>query len=330
VSAIDRRGFLAGIAACALGGCGGSSGQAVVRAPALPSGGASRLYVADATPALLTFALPPLAAGNEAPAARVFGAANTLTRPFTLARAPSGELYVSEVTSSVVKIFAPGATGSVGPAKTLGGSATLLAPASAIAFDAGGRLYAAVPGAGSGSAVLRFAAGASGNVAPELVISGPATTLQQPRAIAVDAAGMIYVGDNVFPNGIKAFAAGANGNVAPAVVFGGTNHRGPVGIAVDADGTVYAADAAVTLPVYASRPANGAEPARQIVLSFDGVHSAPDTLGPLAIDATSLYVVDASAGSVLVLPKTASGNVAPLLAISGLDTTLNGAVALAL
>ncbi len=72
------------------------------------------------------------------------------------------------------------------------------------------------------SSIDIFAPGATGNVAPERVISGALTGLAGPADVKVDSAGDVYSSN--FNNGtITEYAPGAGGNVAPIKTIGGSN-----------------------------------------------------------------------------------------------------------
>ncbi len=112
----------------------------------------------------------------------------------------------------------PAATGSATPTRTLT-SASLTAPATAIAVDATGEIYAL-----SGNSVLVFAASATGTSTPVRLISGAHTLLNSPSSIAVDSAQNIYVANNA-GNNVLVFSSTATGNVAPASIL--CRHNNP-------------------------------------------------------------------------------------------------------
>ena len=74
---------------------------------------------------------------------------------------------------------------------------------------------------GGSPAVLVFAAGASGNTPPIVIIAGNNTELDTPVGIDVDRDGNMYAAD-VDSNSVEVFAAGSNGNVAPIQRISGT------------------------------------------------------------------------------------------------------------
>ncbi|MBV8749481.1 MAG: hypothetical protein JO103_07185 [Candidatus Eremiobacteraeota bacterium] len=316
-----RRGrFLAGLAAAsAASACGGGNGASL---PAPTIGGVpGTLYVADSTPALLAFPLPMLQGGNEAPALRIAGPNDTLTAPYAIAHDPSGSVYVSETTSTTINVFSGATGGNVAPQRTIGGSATLIQAASPLALEPSGALLVAVTLASGGGAILRFASGATGNVAPSAMIAGPATTLVAPNALAVGSDGTIVVTEA--SGGLKVFAPGASGNVAPARTPGDTSVIPP--IAVDADGTIYAV-AAQRLVTFASSAGTGSPPTSTVRLNFLGATNP--VLRQIAVDAANLYVVVVNLAAVYVFAKgTLDGN--PLALLSGANTTLATPLAVA-
>jgi hypothetical protein len=153
-----------------------------------------------------------------------------------------GNLYVSASVVTAppmlyeVLVYAPSATGSATPTRTLT-SASLTAPATSIAVDATGEIYAL-----SGNSVLVFAASATGTSTPVRLITGSLTQLNSPSSIAVDSTQNIYVantnGDNVL-----VFSSTATGNVAPASILAGTTTQisAPLGVTLDSTGDLYVA-----------------------------------------------------------------------------------------
>lgn len=94
----------------------------------------------------------------------------------------------------------------------------------------------------SGTSLVTFDAKASGDVAPTTTIAGDQTNLIAANALAMDAAGNLYV---TTPLAILVFSAGASGNVAPARTIAGPSALAAtdtfVAIAVLPDGTIFAA-----------------------------------------------------------------------------------------
>ena len=103
-----------------------------------------------------------------------------------------------------------------------------------------------------------YAPGASGDVAPLRVISGPNTGISNPWSVALDAAGRVYVANS---DSITVYAPGVGGppgsptaNAAPIRAISGFSARvwGPIGLALDAAGYLYVSNAtANSITVYA-------------------------------------------------------------------------------
>ena len=106
-------------------------------------------------------------------------------------------------------------------------SASLTAPATSIAVDATGEIYAL-----SGNSIRVFAASATGTSTPVRLITGSLTLLNSPSSIAVDSAQNIYVANTAGDN-VLVFSSTATGNVAPASILAGTTTQisTPLGVA---------------------------------------------------------------------------------------------------
>ncbi len=80
-----------------------------------------------------------------------------------------------------------------------------------------------------------YAANATNNAPPTVTISGVATGLAEPEALAFDAAGNIYV-SNGMGNSVTVYSAGASGNATPTktIIGAATGLSTPNGIALDA------------------------------------------------------------------------------------------------
>ncbi|HEX4008007.1 MAG TPA: hypothetical protein VHX60_17670 [Acidobacteriaceae bacterium] len=77
----------------------------------------------------------------------------------------AGNLYMTD--GNEIEVFAPGATGNDAPTRTISGALTGIGVLGGIALDASGNIYVvSTTGTGTDPTVLKFAAGASGNVAP--------------------------------------------------------------------------------------------------------------------------------------------------------------------
>jgi hypothetical protein len=163
---------------------------------------------------------------------------------------PTAVAAVPVVVAATVTTLA--GTGSLGSANGSGGAASFANPTS-VAVDAAGNVYVAdagnnlirkVTAAGEVSTLAGTGSGGSANG------SGTAATFNVPVGVAVDATGNVYVGDEsndeirmISATGVVTTLAGngaegsANGSGSAA------SFAGPFGVAVDAAGNLFVADA---------------------------------------------------------------------------------------
>ncbi len=161
----------------------------------------------------------------------------TLEFPYALAVDPKDNLYVANTASPAVSapaptapivVFAPAATGSVAPSRTLSGALTTLSfgTPQGMATDSAGNLYVTNYAAGV-SSILIFERGATGNTPPLRDITGSNTQLGCVGGIALDNEGYLYVvstatcGSTANPTVLK-FSTKGNGNIAPVATFTST------------------------------------------------------------------------------------------------------------
>jgi hypothetical protein len=209
-----------------------------------------------------------------------------------LAVGTAGNLYVSASVVAAppmlyeILVYAPAATGAATPTRTLT-SASLTAPATSIAVDATGEIYAL-----SGNSILVFAATATGTSTPVRLITGSLTQLNSPSSIAVDSAQNIYVANTAGDN-VLVFSSTATGNVAPASILSGTMTQisAPLGVTLDSTGDLYVAsfnqpsNSSLVLE-FAPGATGNAAPTRTLTAV------ASYSLSGLAVDALdNLYVV---------------------------------------
>jgi len=102
-------------------------------------------------------------------------------------------------------------------------------------MDQNGRLYVANTGSAS---IVVFAAGANGNVAPAVALTGSNTGLQRPFALAFDSRGRLLVADESV--GVIVFAKGARGNANPVATITGISEA--TGVVAGAKNQIYVAD----------------------------------------------------------------------------------------
>ena len=140
--------------------------------------------------------------------------------PYGLAFDKSGNLFVADFRSNVVKKYAPGGTTAIATLTGVSGP-------QALAFDAAGNLYVGnSDGDFKGTTVSKFAFGAT---TPSATLTG----LNWPQALALDTTGNLYV---VNSNGttVSKFAPGAT---TPTATLTGLNK--PQDLVFDAAGNLY-------------------------------------------------------------------------------------------
>ena len=188
------------------------------------------------------------------------------------------------------------------------------------------RYVSSIPAFGTGPnssappSILGFPAGARGNLAPTVTISGSQTMLTSPAGVAVDAAGDVFAAD-LFGDQVLEYAPGAHGNVAPIARIPVPSQQGPVGLALSPAGQLLVSgfnDAAVY--EYARDSAGAWGLLHTLSGSRTGiVHPAGVAFGP---GGTIVVANDVLNGSVLEFAPGADGNVAPIRTLAGTATAL--------
>lgn len=179
-----------------------------------------------------------------------------------------------------------------------------------------------------GNNITVFAPGAQGDATPTAVIAGSETRLDLPVAVALDAAGNVYVAnfDDLVPS-ITVYAAGAVGNAAPIAVIAGGNTGlcDPFALAIAPSGDLYVANHCTnSITIYAPGANGDVAPTDAIVGNNTGL-SAPSGI---AFDGSGrLYVANqgdfvGESASVAVFASGAQGDATPLRTIAGGSTGL--------
>lgn len=241
-----------------------------------PSGvavdGTGNVYVADSfnrtirkiTPAgaVTTFAGSPGVVGS----ADGTGAAASFYIPMGVAVDVAGNVYVTDAGNfNIRKITADGAVSTLAGAAGIGGSADGVGAAarfnmpSGITADSAGNVYVADQGNHTirkitPAAEVTTLAGTAGS-AGSADGAGPAARFDHPTGIAADSAGNLYVGDEFNGTIRKITTAGAVTTLAGNPRAGGSadgtgaaaRFSFPEGVAVDASGNVFVADAFNTI-----------------------------------------------------------------------------------
>ena len=205
-----------------------------------------------------------LVAGEVGGAGSVDGAGSAarFNGPFGMAADSAGNLYVADLFNNVIRRVTPagvvstfaGVAGSVGNTDGQGSAARLSFP-TGVAVDATGTVYVADYGAHTirkitSAGMVTTLAGLAGYDGSSDG-TGSGARFKDPRGVAVDGAGNVYVADSgnytirkVAPNGAVTTVAGLAGN--PGSVDGtgsAARFRGPWALAVFG-GTLYVADLA--------------------------------------------------------------------------------------
>ena len=280
--------------------------------------GAGNLYVADSghniirkiTPAgtVTTFA------GSGSPgSADGQGSAASFYNPGGVAVDAEGNVYVADTYNNTVRRITPagavttvaGIVGMQGSADGPAATATFSAPSS-IAVDAAGNVYIADP---FNNTIRKLAASVVSTLAGTPGVSGgadgtgAAAQFNHPSGVAVDAAGTIYVADTANHTVRRVTAAGIVTTLAgTAGASGATDGAGsaarfgsPVGVRVDASGTIYVTD-------------NGNSAIRRVtasgvVTTFAGAPASPgsaDQTGAAASFSTPYGIAADAAGNIYV------------------------------
>jgi sugar lactone lactonase YvrE len=216
------------------------------------------------------------ASGSPAPAVTLSATGGSLNRPTTLAFDASGTLWVGNVGSNTVVAFTAsqlGASGSPAPAVTLSATGGSLNNPIALAFDVSGTLWVTND---VSSTVVAFAPSqltASGSPAPAVTLSATGGSLNAPEALAFDVSGTLWVG-NAGSNTVVAFTAsqlGASGSPMPTATLSPNagSLNAPVGLAFDASGSLWVANAAnnTVVAFAASQLVGSGAPAPTVTLS---------------------------------------------------------------
>ncbi len=181
------------------------------------------------------------------------------------------------------------------------------------------------PAANSSAApgILGFPAGARGNLAPTVTISGSQTMLTSPTGVAVDAVGDVFAAD-FFGNQVLEFAPGARGNVAPIarIPVPNPSQEGPIGLALSPTGRLLVSGFNSASVYEYAKDATGAWGlAHTISGAATGIiHPAGVAFGP---GGTIVVANDVFLGSVLEFAPGSEGNVAPVRTLAGTATAIS-------
>ncbi|HKF47480.1 MAG TPA: Ig-like domain repeat protein [Terracidiphilus sp.] len=217
------------------------------------------------------------------------------TAPAGVAVDGSGNVYAANGNSIVESIGGTAFTLSTSSSQPIALPSTL----SQIAVDAAGNVYAVSPSFGSIEELAVTSAGSPSAYALAPIAYAPCSACTAaPQAIAVDAAGDVFVADAQSSTAntalYKLSPAGLIGRAQATLATGFTN---PVSLAVDGSGDVFVADKG-TGEVFKLTPGSDGSYAETTVLS----HIVP---AAVAVDAGGdLYIQDESSASVIEVPAS--------------------------
>jgi sugar lactone lactonase YvrE len=182
--------------------------------------------------------------------------------------------------------------------------------------------------AGQPAAILGFPAGARGNIAPTVTISGSQTLLTSPTGVAVDAAGDVFAADFA-GNQVLEFAPGARGNVAPIARIPIPDQGNPFGLALSPTGKLLVSTLSGGHVYEFAKSATGAWGVLHTIggAATGFTHPAGVAFGAAG---TILVADDVNqAGSVREFAANADGNAAPIRTIAGAATGFSQPLGLA-
>jgi hypothetical protein len=140
----------------------------------------------------------------------------------------SGNVYTLGGCSQGVNVYAPNGSSYVLVRNISGSNTGLSGAPPAITVDSNKNIWVT-----TGSDLLMFAAGSSGNVSPSIDITGPNTGLSA-TGVAVDSLGNAYAANGNTPASVTVYPPGSNGNALPTqgIVGRKTKLTEPVAIVV--------------------------------------------------------------------------------------------------
>jgi sugar lactone lactonase YvrE len=221
--------------------------------------------------------------GNASPVSEISGASTALNNPIGLTfDAADGLIWVSDaVQNGPLLGFPYFESGNTTPLYSISGNATLLNNPFGLASDSQGRIYEANEQS-TAQSILEFPATSTGNIAPLATLttahSGTVSPMDidVPTGIALDSSDNVYVTNYYNSQAlVLEFAAGSFGVVSPIREISETTAgASTTGIAIDASGDVWVADAA-SIKEFAPGAGGSATPLATIALPVNFIAVVP-------------------------------------------------------
>lgn len=273
---------------------GPATGLAVPFAIAL-DGRARELFVSN-RPAHSVAVFDLDADGDAVPIRTIVGASSQLNSPIGLhVDRVNNELFVRNFGGTQILIFDLDADGNVPPIREISGPATGVSLAATDLFVDSVHDEILLANRAQEGAVLIFARGASGNVAPVRTIRGPSTGLTNPYGIFVD-----IENDEIYTAGsqeILVFDRSASGDAAPIRRFSDPAIAGPTGVFVDhRRNEVFVSYQGNNTIAAFPRTADGKTPALRII---EGLASRLENPTLLAADTVLVFLDGFESGDLL-------------------------------
>ncbi len=160
----------------------------------------------------------------------------------------------------------------------------------------------------SGGSVTAYAAGATGDAAPVLRLSGPATGLNQPTGVLADVNGKLYVA-NAGNDSITEYAPEVTGNIAPTVTISGpqTGLSRPQDLAVGPNGRLYVTNLNGSVTSYGPGASGNASP----VTTISGPNARLSHPHGLVFDPSGRLRLSTDGRTINTYGPEANGNVDP-------------------
>ena len=345
---------IGGISGSGALGNGGGAGFPLFYGPSnVTVGSSGNVYVTDTGNELIRIVTPTgtvtTLAGTvgQTGSADGTGTAASFNNPAGTAVDASGNLYVADYGSSTIRKITPagvvstlaGQAGIIGSTDGAGTVALFFKPSS-VGVDSSGNVYVADSGNHTirritSAGVVSTFAGSAGSLGVADG-SGGAAGFNNPRGVAVDSSGNVYVADTGNNAIRKITSAGAVTTVAGlAGTFGSTDGTGsaarfnfPNGLAVDSTGNIYVADEInnTIRKVTPSGTVTTLAGSAGVVGKADGTGAAASFSIPNGVSVNpgtgDIYVADY--GNMLIRKITAGGGVTTLAGVGGIHGAQDG------